>query len=160
MEDEVLDEAVPTEEDTLLGGESGNEFDIDVWQIRLIAGKYDAHIIAMAALLHDHGIAQNVRRWRCTFRDVVYTEEDFDGFAAEHAEKFYGQGWGVLTYLLGDNVRSNIGPARAILYGICRGQLGMDLQHAKRAIKLPAREIMACFDWYQVESPGKDEAPA
>lgn len=151
---------VASEDETLLGGESGNDFDIDRWQARLAAGKYDGHVVVMAAMLHDHAIKANTRRWRCTFRDVVYTEDDIDGDVAEHAERYAQQGWGYLTATLGDNVRAVIKPARAILYGICRGELSMSDRDARRAIKLPAKEVMGCFDWYEVESPGKPEGPA
>lgn len=152
------DAVVPSEDDTLLGGDNGNDFDIDRFDTRVKAGKYDGHLILMTAMLHDRAISENRRRWRCTFRDVAYLEDDVDGEVAEHAERFAGQGWGLLTALLGDNVRATIRPARAVLYGICRAELGMDHRTAARTIKMPAKDILACFDWYEVDPPGKSEA--
>lgn len=148
---------VPTEDDTLLGDDG---FDLQVWEARLSAGKYDGFIVTMAAMLHDRGISMNVRRWQCEFRGETYTEEDVDGEVAEFAEKFASQGWGFLSALLGDNIRATIKPARAILYGICRAELKMTDKDARRAIKMPAKDIMASFSWYEVPSPGKDEEPA
>jgi hypothetical protein len=156
---ETEEEQVPSETDTLLGGESGDEFDLVQWEMRLRAGKYDGHIIEMAAMLYERAIVENTRRWRCTFRDCVYTEEDVSGEVAEHAEMFASQGWGYLTALMGDNVRSTIRPARAILYGICRGELKMTDRDARRAIKMTAQDTLACFDWYEVPSPGKSVGP-
>ncbi len=161
----AVDEAVPTEDDTLLGGESGNEFDIDIFDIRVKAGRYDGWLMPMQALLHDRGILENTRRWRCEFNGETYDEEMLSGESADHAERFAIaegqkiQGWGLISAFIQDNVRRNIGPPRAVLYGICRGELGMTDLEARRAIKLPAAQIMACFSWYDLaESPGKDEA--
>lgn len=156
-------EDVPSEDDTVLGGEHEDEFNFEAFSARLSAGKYDGNLLVMAAALHTRGISLNVRRWRCTFRDESYLEEDVSAEVADYAEQWWnvpGQGWGYITALLGDNVRSNIRPARAVLYGICRSELRMTERDARRALKLTAAEVMACFDWDEVEPPGFTEDPA
>jgi hypothetical protein len=152
-------DTVPTEDDTLTTGPDDG-FNLEAFDIRVKAGRYDGNLIQMAGMLYDRGIAENSRRWRCTFRDVAYTEEDLDATVAGYAEEYDGRGWGILNVVIGDNVRLAIKPALAILYGICRGELGMDHKAARRALKLTHSEVMACFDWYEVPSPGKDERPA
>lgn len=158
--------AVPTEAEILTASED-EDFDFETWAIALDAGKYDGFLLMMAAGLHSRGISLNVRRWRCTFRDRVFTEEDISAESADWAETFARAdnrpdwGWGYITALLGDNVRATIHPARSVLYGICRGEFGMKDRDARAALKkMTAVEVMGCFDWYQVESPGKVDRPA
>lgn len=158
--DELGPDLEYSEDDTLLGGESGDEFDFGIWEKRLSAGKYNGWKMLMQAALHQSCIDENTRRWKVTFRGFDYTEDGVLADVAEFAERYANQGWGFITATINDNVRAVIGPARAVLYGICRGHLNMDHKAAVRATSMPAKEIMGCFEWYEVESVGKAEEPA
>lgn len=159
--DDPVAPEMPSEDDTLTGGDDGDSFDLDRFTARLVAGKYDGFEVAMSGLLHARAISENTRRWVCTFKERPFREEDLPAEVAEHAEHFASQGWGYLTAMLGDNIRAYIGPARAVLYGICRAELGMDDRRARLELKaMTAQEVLGCFDWEQVTSPGKDGPPA
>lgn len=149
----------PTEDETLLGGESGNDFDFDRWSKRLATGKYDGHVIEMAGALHQRAMDLNTRRWKVHFQNLDFTEDTISAEAAEHAERFSGLGWGFITALVGQNVGANIRPARAVLYGIARADLGQSDQMARVATRMPAATLLDLFSYVEVDPVGKGGSP-
>jgi len=149
----------PTEDETLLGGETGNDFDFERWSMRLGTGKYDGHLLEMSAALNQRAMDENTRRWTVDFGDRTWTEDDYPADAAEHAERYSGLGWGFITALVGQNVAANIRPARAILYGLARSEMGLPDAGARQSIQGSASELLGRFSYVEVDSPGKTEPP-
>lgn len=144
---------VPSEDDTLLG-EDG--FDFDAWKLRAAAGKYDGHLLDMAAFLAKRAIAGNSRRWKIRWRGDEVTEDDYTLTAVRHAEQFAGMQWGVMNLSIGVDIQLSGTVAQALLYGMARTRFHMDDKAARKAVdEVRAIDLLDILEYY--EAPGKAE---
>lgn len=154
--DEVPPDEVPSEDDTLVAGPDGM-FDLDTWELRLKAGKYDGYLVEMAQKLSRRAVGENTRRWRIQWRDEEWTEDDYTLQAARHAEKFSGLPWGVLNLSMGTDAQMNALVCEALLYGLGRDHYGMDDPEARQAVKMPAARMLEVLSYFDADEPGKDD---
>lgn len=146
---------VPTEDDTLEG-----DFDLNVWKMRLAAGKYDGHLIEMASQLSQRAIGDNRRRWVITWREDVVTEDEYTLEAASHAQDFSQMPWGVMNMSMGMDVQMNAKVAQALLYGMARTRFKLSDKDARKAVgELPAASLLDVLDYFEAEPLGKDDSP-
>lgn len=151
------DAPIPTEDEILVGDKGG--FSIEQWAFALKAGKYDGHLIEMAAKLSQRAMIGNRRRWRIRWRDDEVTEDTYTLTAASFAEDFSGLAWGVLNVSMGHNVQMNAKVAQALLYGMARTRFGMNDQTARKAVgELPSASLLEVLDYYEVEPVGKGDS--
>ena len=146
---------VPSEDATLTGDDG---FDLNLWKIRLAAGKYDGHLIEMASHLAQRAINDNRRRWRIRWRDDELTEDDYTLTAAGHAETYTGMPWGVMNMSMGLDVQMNAKVAAGLLYGMARDRFNMDDKTARKAVgELPASDLLDVLDYFESPPLGKDD---
>lgn len=126
--------------------------DIGLIVDQIKSGEYDGELVKLIEAIRarfEHGTTQ--QRWKITWEDREFTEDDLTLAEASTVEKLTGTSWGLL------NPVSSAQECQSIIAACLHHRDGVKLvEAAKTAGAIPAGEAVRAISAYEVEAAPKD----